>query len=143
MFSAYFKGVFKQRRKRRLQPNALHYKKHKELARSVIVPRVVYFATMYNISYGRIAIRNSRRSWGSCSSKGNLNFHYRLLFVPETLRDYVIVHELCHRRFFNHSKEFWSEVEMILPDYIERRSALKEYEAKRTFKIIIDKSESK
>jgi predicted metal-dependent hydrolase len=126
----------KRRVRRRLLPNTLHYKKYKEIARSVIVSRVAHFAAIHNISYGRVAIRNNRRSWGSCSSKGNLNFHYRLLFVPAEIRDYVIVHELCHRRVFNHSREFWNEVEMILPDYKERKSALRLYEKKRTLDII-------
>ena len=80
------------------------------------------YAAQMNVTYGRITIRNQQTRWGSCSSKGNLNFNYRLFFLPE---DYVIVHELAHRRQMNHSKLFWAEVEKVLPDYKVRRQALK------------------
>ena len=83
------------------------------------------YAAQMNVTYGRIAIRNQQTRWGSCSSKGNLNFNYRLFFLPEELRDYVIVHELAHRRQMNHSKLFWAEVEKVMPDYKVRRQALK------------------
>jgi len=121
--------LVKKKRRRRPQPHEYHYKKHKEKARVVIIGRVEYFALRYGFVYGRIAIRNSRRSWGSCSSAGNLNFHYRLLFLPPEIRDYVIVHELCHLRVFNHSASFWFEVATILPDYREYRYILKQYES--------------
>ncbi|MBP3204982.1 MAG: M48 family metallopeptidase, partial [Lachnospiraceae bacterium] len=65
--------------------------------------------------------------WGSCSSDGNLNFNCRLLFVPKELVDYVVVHELAHRRHMDHSPAFWQEVETYMPDYRERRKQLKQY----------------
>ncbi len=88
-----------------------------EEARRDIPPRVQRYAAMMGVSYGRITIRNQKTRWGSCSSKGNLNFNCLLMLAPEEHRDYVIVHELCHRRQMNHSKRFWAEVERILPDY--------------------------
>jgi predicted metal-dependent hydrolase len=88
-----------------------------EEARRDIPPRVQRYAAMMGVSYGRITIRNQKTRWGSCSSKGNLNFNCLLMLAPEEHRDYVIVHELCHRRQMNHSKRFWGEVERILPDY--------------------------
>lgn len=101
------------------------YKKHKEQARSFIKNRVDYFAKKYNFSYNRIAIRNQRSRWGSCSVKRNLNFNFRLLFIDRDLADYVIVHELCHLREMNHSHNFWREVEGILPNWREKRRKLK------------------
>ncbi len=129
--------LVKKRRRRRPQPHVHHYKEHKEKARIVITERVEYFALHYGFTYGRIAIRNSRRSWGSCSSAGNLNFHYRLLFLPTEVRDYVIVHELCHLRVFNHSAAFWSEVSAILPNYKECRCILKKHESQTVLRAMI------
>jgi predicted metal-dependent hydrolase len=93
------------------------YKEHKARARQIITARVDYFGTELGLEYNRIAIRNQSTRWGSCSSKNNLNFNYKLVFLPDELRDYVIVHELCHLREMNHSSRFWALVEDILPDY--------------------------
>ncbi len=101
------------------------YQQHKEEARRVITQRVQFFAPICQVTYGRIAIRDTRRSWGSCSSHGNLNFSYKLLFLPPCLRDYIVVHELCHRHHLNHGKEFWNTVALILPDYKERMETLR------------------
>lgn len=77
------------------------------------------------IPANRIVIRSQKTRWGSCSSKGNLNFNWRLLMAPETVLDYVVVHELCHLVYLNHSRQFWQILECILPDYRERKSWLK------------------
>lgn len=76
-------------------------------------------------SVNRIAIRNQKTRWGSCSSKGNLNFNWRLLMAPKEILDYVVVHELCHLAYLNHSRQFWQMVACILPDCQKRRSWLK------------------
>ncbi|MCI5899474.1 MAG: SprT family zinc-dependent metalloprotease [Firmicutes bacterium] len=94
---------------------------------SVVIPkRVEYFAEKIPVTYGRITIRNQKTRWGSCSSKGNLNFNCLLMLAPPEVLDYVVVHELCHRKEMNHSERFWREVENILPDYRERKKWLKE-----------------
>ena len=95
-------------------------------ARKYIPERVAYFAGRMGVSYGRITIRNQKTRWGSCSSKGNLNFNCLLMLTPAEIIDYVVVHELCHRKEMNHSKAFWSEVEKVLPDYREFVRGLKE-----------------
>ena len=95
-------------------------------ALEVIPKKVAHFAPLVGVDYGRITIRNQKTRWGSCSSKGNLNFNCQLMLLPDEIIDYVVVHELCHRNEMNHSPAFWAEVERILPDYKERRKWLKE-----------------
>ena len=95
-------------------------------AMTLIPQKVRYYAQIIGVTYGRITIRNQRTRWGSCSGKGNLNFNCLLLLMPEDVLDYVVVHELCHRKEMNHSARFWEEVEKILPDYRQRRKWLKD-----------------
>ena len=88
--------------------------------------RVRFFAEKMGVTYGRITIRNQRGRWGSCSSAGNLNFNCLLMLSPPEVQDYVIVHELAHRKQMNHSAAFWEEVEKVLPDYRQQVKWLKE-----------------
>ena len=89
----------------------------REQARKLVTDRVQYYAPIVGVSYGRIAIRTQHTRWGSCSSTGNLNFNCLLALVPAEILDYVVVHELCHRKEMNHSGCFWREVERVLPEY--------------------------
>jgi predicted metal-dependent hydrolase len=98
-----------------------------EQAADVLAEKVRYYAQQIGVTYGRITIRNQKTRWGSCSAKGNLNFNCLLMLAPEDVQDYVVVHELCHRKQMNHSRQFWSEVERILPDYKIRRQWLKDH----------------
>ncbi len=95
-----------------------------EEAKTVIPGRVALYAKKIGVTYGRITIRHQKSRWGSCSTKGNLNFNCMLMHAPEEILDYVIIHELCHRKHMNHSPEFWAEVEKICPDYKKRRKWL-------------------
>ena len=97
-----------------------------ELAKQVIPQRVAFFAGQMGVTYGRITIRNQKTRWGSCSQAGNLNFNCRLMKMPPEVLDYVVVHELCHRKQMNHSRAFWEEVEKVLPDYRVTRQWLKQ-----------------
>ena len=94
-------------------------------AKSEIPPRTYALAQQMGISYGRITIRCQHSRWGSCSSKGHLNFNCLLMLAPAEVMDYVIIHELCHRREMNHSPAFWAEVEKYMPDYKIHRNWLK------------------
>lgn len=94
-------------------------------ALQVIPPRVRQLAARMGVTYGRITIRNQQGRWGSCSSMGNLNFNCLLMLAPEEVLDYVIVHELAHRKEMNHSPAFWAQVEAVLPDYRQREKWLK------------------
>ena len=97
----------------------------REQARKLVTERVKYYALIIGVTYGQIAIRTQHTRWGSCSSKGNLNFNCLLALTPPEVLDYVVVHELCHRKDLNHSDRFWSQVERILPDYKARKAWLK------------------
>ncbi len=101
-----------------------HYIAHRELARERIMMRLHFWNSLYTLEFGTVSIRNQSSRWGSCSAKKNLNFNYRIAFLPEELLDYVIVHELCHLIEFNHSSKFWEHVARTLPDYHERRKVL-------------------
>ena len=98
----------------------------KKRAALVIPERVAHFAPLVGVDYGSITIRSQKTRWGSCSSKGNLNFNCLLLLAPPEVLDYVVVHELCHRKQMNHSPRFWAEVGRVLPDYKIRVKWLKE-----------------
>lgn len=98
----------------------------KQEAQQVFAGRVAHFAPLVGVHYGRITVRHQCSRWGSCSAKGNLNFNCLLLLAPPEVLDYVVVHELCHRKEMNHGPAFWAAVETVLPDYRENRKWLRE-----------------
>ena len=87
--------------------------------------KVAYYANIMGLKYGRITITGAQTRFGSCSSKGNLSFSYRLMQYPDEAIDYVVVHELAHLLEMNHSKKFYRIIEAVLPDYRERIKLLK------------------
>ena len=95
-------------------------------ALQIIPERVKYYAAIIGVDYGNITIRNQRTRWGSCSSKGNLNFNCLLMLLPDEIIDSVVVHELCHLKHMNHSPQFYAEVEKVFPDYKRCHRWLKE-----------------
>lgn len=97
----------------------------KTQALAFVNDKIANYNRFYNFNYQRIAIKDQQTRWGSCSRQGNLNFNYRILFLPSRVADYVIVHELCHLNQLNHSQQFWRLVERTFPDYRELRKALK------------------
>ena len=90
-------------------------------------PIVADYASLMGVTYGKITIRHQKTRWGSCSSKGNLNFNCSLMLAPPKVRDYVIIHELAHRRQMNHSSAFWNIVEHYMPDYRKARQWLTQH----------------
>ena len=88
-----------------------------EKAKAIIPERVKHYAPKIGVTYNRITIRCQRTRWGSCSSKGNLNFNCLLALFPVEVIDSVVVHELCHRKHMNHSPQFYAEVEKVFPEY--------------------------
>ena len=98
---------------------------HKERALTLIINRLQFFNNYYKFIINRVAVRNQKTRWGSCSGKGNLNFNYRIVFLSQKLADYIVVHELCHLGEFNHSQKFWDLVIRTVPDYLDIRMELR------------------
>ena len=96
-----------------------------ERAKIVFPERIRYYAKIMGVTYGKVTLREQKTRWGSCSSKGNLNFNCLLMLTPPEIIDYVVVHELCHRKEMNHSENFWNEVEKVIPDYKDSLQWLK------------------
>jgi len=96
-------------------------------ARALIKRLVDDFSLQYDFSPGRISIRNQRTRWGSCSKDGNLNFNLKIIFLPESLQRYVVLHELCHLKEFNHSRAFWALMAHVMPEYASARRELRRY----------------
>ena len=101
------------------------YKKHREQARLFVMEKVEKINKIYNLSFGRVSIRNQKSRWGSCSKKRNLNFNYKIIFLSERLAEYIVAHELCHLQEFNHSRNFWNLLSAAVPDYQRCRKALR------------------
>lgn len=95
-------------------------------AKEILPQKAAFFASRLGVTYGRISIRSQHSRWGSCSAAGNLNFNCLLMLAPEDVQDYVVVHELCHRKEMNHAPAFWTVVEKILPDYRVQKKWLKD-----------------
>jgi len=102
------------------------YKKYKENARSLVHKKIGELNAHYGFKVGRVSIRNTKSRWGSCSKQGNLNFNYKILFLPPHIADYIIVHELCHIKEFNHSTNFWNLVAELVPNHKAIRKELKQ-----------------
>jgi len=102
-----------------------HYLEHKSAAGRLVWGRLEHFNSFYNFNYNRVCIRDQQSRWGSCSAKKNLNFTYRIVFLPPELADYLVVHELCHLGEMNHSARFWKLVEKTIPNYKLLRRELK------------------
>ena len=101
------------------------YAKYKDQALVLAQQRIEYFNKDYGFKFNKINIKNQKTRWGSCSRKGNLNFNYKIALLSEKLADYIIIHELCHLKEFNHSQKFWNLVAKMMPDYLEIRNELK------------------
>ena len=95
------------------------------LALERIRSHLEHYAPLLGVSYGRVAIRDQKSRWGSCSARGNLNFNWKLIMAPPEALDYVVVHELCHLIEFNHSPRFWRLVEGQMPAYESWKKWLK------------------
>lgn len=98
----------------------------KQRAKEYLPGRVALYAPRVGVTWDKITIRAQRSRWGSCSRQGNLNFNCLLMLAPSEIRDYVVIHELCHRKHMNHSPAFWAEVARVCPAYLQHRKWLKD-----------------
>ena len=112
----------------RARAHRAEYIKHKPAAEELVKQKLEFWNRHYQLRYSQVRVKNHTTRWGSCSKKGGLNFNFKIVHLPERLADYLVVHELCHLREFNHSKRFWSLVGETVPDYAARRKELKSYE---------------
>jgi predicted metal-dependent hydrolase len=114
----------KEEIRKRPQRTRNDYLENKSAAERLVWARLEHFNAFYNFKYNRLCIRDQQSRWGSCSAKKNLNFTYRIVFLPPELADYLIVHELCHLGEMNHSAKFWALVARTIPEYKKWRKIL-------------------
>jgi predicted metal-dependent hydrolase len=107
------------------ETKALLMEWYKSRAKELVMERISYYHPIINKPIGEVRIKSQKRRWGSCSSRGNLNFNWRIILMPDEMFDYIIVHEMCHLLFLNHSKSYWNSVAAVLPDYKEREKWIK------------------
>jgi predicted metal-dependent hydrolase len=101
------------------------YTEYRDKALVLVKRRIAYLNKLYGFRFNKINIKNQKTRWGSCSRKGNLNFNYKIALLPEKLADYIVIHELCHLKEFNHSRKFWNLVAKGVPEYQEIKDQLK------------------
>ena len=117
----------KQRPRLRLDPAAVSEAEARRATRELVAMLVDDEAVALGVSVERIAVRDQRTRWGSCSTRGTLSFNWRLVLAPFEVLDYVVVHELCHLREPNHSRRFWHLVESRRPGWRTQRDWLHEH----------------
>ncbi|MDO8499587.1 MAG: DUF45 domain-containing protein [bacterium] len=105
------------------------YLRYREQARALIVAKIKTINANSEFIFNKMAIKNHKSRWGSCSKKGNLNFNYKVVHLADHLVEYIVAHELCHLREFNHSRDFWKLVGGIVPNY---RACIRELKSKRS-----------
>lgn len=108
------------------QRKSLLEKWYRRQAEQILAEKTAFYAERLGVSFADIRIKDQRSRWGSCSSKKNLNFNWRIIMAPEPVCDYVVIHEVCHLLHMDHSREFWKEVEGLCPEYRQYKSWLKE-----------------
>mgnify|MGYP001587957201 CR=1 FL=1 len=112
-----------------LPDSSLDYINVKKQALGIVCEKLKKFNEFYKFSYNQVSIKRNSSRWGSCSSKKNLNFNYKLIHLKQEVRDYIVVHELCHLKEMNHSKKFWDLVGLAIPNYKSLKKELKRFRA--------------
>lgn len=102
-----------------------HFLTHKDRAQHLVEAIAERWKRKLKVKYQRVVVKKFKTIWGSCSSKRNLSFNYKIMFLPSNLQDYLVVHELCHLKEMNHSPKFWKWVASVLPHYSELKKTIK------------------
>ncbi|MDD2251326.1 MAG: M48 family metallopeptidase, partial [Candidatus Cloacimonetes bacterium] len=118
-----FKGLTGESRKQVVKETLIKW--YRQCFTEVVEERIEKYSLYLSVSPRKVVVKDQKTRWGSCSEKGNINLNWRLVMAPIEIIDYVVVHELCHLRIMNHSKDFWNLIESILPNYRESRGWLK------------------
>ena len=116
-----------RRRRRRKLPETAEVAELRKQAKEYLPGRLAELAALYGFSYNQIRIKHNVSNWGSCSSKGNINLNLNLMRLPSELRDYVMLHELCHLKYLNHGPEFHALLESVCPNHRALRLKLRDY----------------
>jgi len=122
--------VFVKRKRISRKAENINFLKHKETALAFAKERAEHFNKIYGFAFKKISVRNQKTRWGSCSRSGNLSFNYKIVLLPPKIADYIVIHELCHLKEFNHSKNFWYLVAVTEPDYLKCRRELRRGKAR-------------
>ena len=115
------------RMRRRTAPYRSAVREARKMAEARVARFGAYYEARHGVRHARVSIRKQKTRWGSASTRGTLSFNYRIVFLPSELADYIVVHELCHLKEMNHSARFWALVVETVPDWRERRKALRRY----------------
>ncbi len=117
-----------RRRKKTLDAaTAAQVEELRRQAKEYLPGRLNYLSNLFGFQYNTLRIKHNSSNWGSCSSKGNINLNLNLMRVPQDLQDYVMLHELCHLKYLNHSPQFHALLESVCPGHREKQRRLKEY----------------
>ena len=117
-----------RRRKKEMDAaTAVYVEELRRQAKAYLPGRLNYLANLYGFQYNTLRIKHNSSNWGSCSSKGNINLNLNLMRVPQDLQDYVMLHELCHLKYLNHSPQFHALLESVCKDHRQKQRQLKEY----------------
>jgi predicted metal-dependent hydrolase len=100
----------------------------KSEAKRVFGERLAFWSSRLGVAFFRLVVTSPHRRWGSCTARNEIRLNWRLLQMPPALLDYVVAHEVCHIPHKNHGRAFWAELEKLMPDYRERRLALRAWE---------------
>lgn len=109
------------------EKRSLLEKWYRKEAAAVLSEKAAFYASLLAVTYKEIHIKDQKSRWGSCSSLGNMNFNWRIIMAPESVCDYVVIHELCHLKHMDHSERFWGVVGSICPGYKQYRKWLKDH----------------